>query len=591
MRTPFGAAMAATLLVACAPALRAESRKTPPLAVEIDEPALGGRLANGTPEFIVVRVTSRDGSSGPVRITIGPQSGYVSFGETSVEATVPAQGTLRVPVPVLLQITYLPRLPISATVSVLGNWTTQGSVVAEALPELSRAHHTVVFVGESRAETTRLKHRLDTFDTKSVPEMGGRMGGSDEALVETLIATPESLADGTLPLAAADILWIGPNTPPLSPAVRERLARYVTSGGILVDRIGTDITTTGWGRVVDDATPLLAGRLAWIGLLRPHDNRLAPSRELQQNTFLGSAPFGDPLDRIRGMDAPSPSTLIGYLFGFLLLAVPGQYFLLRRLKRPSLAWVATPLLAVSFSLAAHRRAVATRPVHEVVNQRIWLEAAPGARTATGQLAIGLYSASGGTYAFAPGIAGAIPGDAAAGGWHVPTNPVDGGTIDSVRLAPWSVRTHEWTLPSVPLGHGVSAFVRQNGPATYELIVRNGTDWTLDAVRATAASPDREVTIAPGQTVVIPLDGTRLSTFSTRTALNRVVLEGAFAAHPNTITDGYKEYPVSGPRLALTGRLRGFPVATRVNGRRVDVQHSETWLMVPLLPEAPLPLVR
>ncbi|HEV7861451.1 MAG TPA: hypothetical protein VGR20_02085 [Acidimicrobiia bacterium] len=179
-----------------------------------------------------------------------------------------------------------------------------------------------------------------------------------------LAAAPPSLeALSAVALASGELAG-------LAPGVRAALLRWVGSGGhLLVDEptgtavdglpaewqpgpAGRVVAGTGEVRLTGDA--MSAGR--WAGLVEPgsvgrSDGFAFGSAESVADSLAGDA----------GLHLPKLSWLLGFLGVYILAVGPVTGFVLRRRRRPDLAWVVVPGLAVLFTVLAYVAGNQLRP--------------------------------------------------------------------------------------------------------------------------------------------------------------------------------------------------------------------------------------
>ena len=157
----------------------------------------------------------------------------------------------------------------------------------------------------------------------------------------------------------------------LAPGVRAGLLRWVGSGGhLLLDKApGTAIdglpaewqpgpagrVAAGVGEVRLTGDAMSAGR--WAGLIEPS----SVGRDAGPNGFFSPESVADSLARDAGLRLPGLPWLLGFLGLYIAVVGPVTGFVLRWRRRPDLAWVVVPGLAVIFTVLAYGAGNQLRP--------------------------------------------------------------------------------------------------------------------------------------------------------------------------------------------------------------------------------------
>ena len=156
----------------------------------------------------------------------------------------------------------------------------------------------------------------------------------------------------------------------LSPGVRAGLLRWVGGGGhLLIDEpAGTAIdglpaewqpgqgsrARAGLGEVRLTGDAMAAGR--WAGLIEP-----SSVARNDNSGFFSPESVADSLARDAGLRLPGLPWLLGFLGVYIAVVGPVTGFVLRRRRRPDLAWVVVPGLAVAFTVLAYVAGNQLRP--------------------------------------------------------------------------------------------------------------------------------------------------------------------------------------------------------------------------------------
>ncbi|MDQ3945585.1 MAG: hypothetical protein M3357_10630 [Actinomycetota bacterium] len=179
-----------------------------------------------------------------------------------------------------------------------------------------------------------------------------------------LMAVPGALDSlSTVGLAAGELAA-------LAPSARTGLLRWLADGGhlLLDDGIGTPVdglpaewqpgatgrAVAGRGEIRLTAGAMAAGR--WPGLVEPTRLGRPPGPDMFSESSVADSMAGD-----AGLRLPRLAWLLGFLGVYVLVVGPLTAVVLRRLRRPELAWVAVPALAVAFTVLAYAAGNQLRP--------------------------------------------------------------------------------------------------------------------------------------------------------------------------------------------------------------------------------------
>lgn len=286
----------------------------------------------------------------------------------------------------------------------------------------------------------------------------------------------------------------------LAPSTRTGLLQWIEAGGrLLVDAApgatiaglpdawqpGSDARVrAGQGEVRLTSGAMGAGR--WTGLIEP-TVRPAPANA----RIIGGPPLGDSLARDAGFRLPQLSWMVAFLAAYVVIVGPLLFFVLRRRRRPELAWIVIPLVAVVFTGASWAGGRNLRTATQIVHGTVLSTGATGTDAIT---YLGVSSRSGGTLRI---------------GW--PAGWLSGADAGSIQtLTPDNVRlTPAGPEGRLPLDANQFALVSAHGPvsgATGALeitanatgdgqaggVVRNGTKLHLDRTAVFVGSGGIEI---------------------------------------------------------------------------------------------------
>jgi len=219
---------------------------------------------------------------------------------------------------------------------------------------------------------------------------------------------------------------------------------------------------------------------------------------------LADAPYSVPQ-----LDIPAFYMVALFLAGYILVLVPGNYFLLKRRDRREWAWLTTPLIVLAFSAGAYGIGYALKGGRTRAVQVGLLETRAGAQAGRLLAYTGLFSPRKAGYDVRPfwprpGLPGALldepRGARPRTGLRVRWE--DGmQTLEDVGIDMWAMRVIEGET-IVPAGKGIRV---EQGSGGARIV--NDTPWLLEACQLTWGGTTRTVgDLRPGQGVVAPEAG-------------------------------------------------------------------------------------
>lgn len=205
------------------------------------------------------------------------------------------------------------------------------------------------------------------------------------ATVDVPAASLSSLL-GVIPPGASTVPALGgPQGPgrPLATTGGRVVAAELSFGNGAVDLIGFD-PTVGW---IADAK---ASEALWRGVIPPRttSGSLTGTDDSQMVQAVSTLP---------SLALPPIGGLLALLAGYIVLIGPINYLVLRRLDRREWAWLTMPALIVVFAVASYVYGAALRGGDVLVNQVAIIRGAPGTEEGLGQVYVGIFSPTRGTY--------------------------------------------------------------------------------------------------------------------------------------------------------------------------------------------------
>lgn len=376
----------------------------------------------------------------------------------------------------------------------------------------------------------------------------------------------------------------GSDTVPALPALSAFAGTDLASDGPFV--VATSELGNGEAIIIEGDTPLLARRPVGRGAVYflALDPKLDPLRgwagaTVIWETFAASAPNAPPwgnglqdsfaagsaISAIPGLELPSIWQLIAFLLVYTLVVGPINYLILRRMRRPELAWISIPALVVLFSLVTLFTGFRTRGNVALLNEMAVSYGHIDAASLQTQTVTGLYSPRRDTYTLE------MPYTTTVFPFSTGFGPLQsGGNLDTIeRSAVVNVRgvqadtseLNTFLVESFEPQPGVTAEARlaeRDGAQTLDVTVTNGSAMTLEnatliagetqvALGDLAAGDSRSIT----RPVPLPPSG------PAATAINPIVADPSFLLG----TSDYFADATVFPRWQLLQALAGsFEVA-------------------------------
>ena len=281
---------------------------------------------------------------------------------------------------------------------------------------LTGRHDDLKFLREGGVRPT-LRHTANESAVTSVPFL--------------LNAAPESLPDSAQAYDAIDAVVLDSDYPfpAASPEQQEALREYVRQGGRLIivttdaipfwcSNFRDSFGKAGWKSYaftpeIDIKTKLYGAGILFTELVGPPENDSTTRNYRQEwNYLLGGTDLplfspkqalsaamqvengSDMTDALAGQQAAQtvPFPLVAaFLLAYIVLIIPVNYLVLKKLDRRELAWVTAPALVFLFSGASYAVANAIKGGKLTVNRAVIYEAFANTDTATGYGQFTLYS--------------------------------------------------------------------------------------------------------------------------------------------------------------------------------------------------------
>lgn len=275
----------------------------------------------------------------------------------------------------------------------------------------------------------------------------------------------------------------------------------------------------GLGRVVftsfDFLDPAIRGWSAapslWLDLFCTRHTDVTALEVLgHQNGSRWTSYYGsDPRNMTRLIDAlagkkanatPSPWLIIGFVIIYILLMVPVNFFVLKRLDKREFAWISIPALILLFTISAYLIGLNLKGGALSAHRGILVETTANSDQAVGMGLTSIYSPSREQYDILFGTGGkftenGIPYEISpnAGSAHKITVETTNSAniVRQAEIRLWDQRTFVSSV-AVPVGEGVVAKVRMVDNNNAEVVVTNKTPYDLKRCHILSASGVVEV---------------------------------------------------------------------------------------------------
>jgi hypothetical protein len=285
----------------------------------------------------------------------------------------------------------------------------------------------------------------------------------------------KGLPEALLPVVPGDAVQLGSvsvlehmGSEPLSASLPPTITESHTVSGRVLAQEGdmplAVLGTYGNGRVLFLAFDPVAQPLAgWGGMPQVWEELLLqslPSSILSGNQLARGSPLGastqwlynlsSAVSYLPALEIPSVNLLVGLIVAYILLVGPGSYLILRRLRRPGLAWAAIPVLVLLFSSGAYFLAVQAKGNDVQVSAATIVERTSGTDWARVRQMVGVLAPNEADYhADLPGKALVCSWDTSSGagiGGEVSTMiryQEDGSEAELLNMGMWTMRSL-WT---------------------------------------------------------------------------------------------------------------------------------------------------
>ncbi|HNF34511.1 MAG TPA: hypothetical protein PLZ03_06905 [Anaerolineales bacterium] len=281
----------------------------------------------------------------------------------------------------------------------------------------------------------------------------------------------------------------------------------------LVDQSGIPVLVekqVGFGKVYFFAAdPGLEPLNNWVGMLAIYEHLLGfrSPKPVWANGYWDAYQINDALSSMPELALPSFVYICCWLGLYVFVVGPLNYFVLRRIKRPELAWVSIPILVILFTMLAYFSGYAYRGTRPVLNRLMMAQGWEGVSQSQVNAVIGVYSPSRTTYTVetqeqfmlrpTPITSGNLQGN---DDW-TSIKTQDGTSMPDIRVEIGGMQVVGATgyLPALTVQSDLTITLGSHVPELSGTITNTG-DYTIkDAVLVTASQWSPLGDIAPGQT--------------------------------------------------------------------------------------------
>lgn len=341
----------------------------------------------------------------------------------------------------------------------------------------------------------------------SAPGVRSRGSGYEEPVKVQHLSDPANLPDRTLGYDVASVVYVGPDIPPaaLSDSQVETLRLWVFKGGLLVfsnAKLRTDERFRPWlpsanaaerfstlkvgrgttiGLAYDPAMPDYAGTPGavqdWKQVVRAGTASLSIGEQVQEDTRYGSGmTFQQSVMRAPGMQAPGIGAIGLFLVSYILLLVPINYLILKRLDKREWTWITVPVLVGLFSLGAYWFGLSTKGSQTIQNAATLVEMTASSGDTLTSGVVGVFSPSKTRYRIGADIPDAMlwdvsngyRGNSEYGPLAVQERDKQGALIRDAEISMWAMRAFNVRAHTLRLGDGIIAnlsMTRKREPST------------------------------------------------------------------------------------------------------------------------------
>jgi len=265
------------------------------------------------------------------------------------------------------------------------------------------------------------------------------------------------------------------------------------------------------------------------------------------------------------LEPPSFWVILFFLVAYILVLVPLNYAVLRRMDRQELAWVTTPAIVAAFTLLAYGIGFAMRGGEALVSVLTVVERGTDEAEAPALSYVGVFSPSASNYSLAldaePTAVSEVQFNEESQGPGLPLVIAMSGSrqwVETARMNMWSLRAFE-VAGDANLGGPIRATLQLSGDALSGSVA-NQTRLNLEECRIVARGRSYTVgALKAGETVRLPIAS--VTTTDTLPARLRVIRDTARNALESEARR--TEQPV------LIGWARQTPAPVTINNRKYD----------------------
>jgi hypothetical protein len=579
------------------------------------QPALSDALQLGRWQTAIVTLTNPDDGQamqGEVQITVDDPRTAARLATYARPVTLPSgAGTVRVPVYFFVSTNTQPDI----TVYVVSGRDGNGDVVTrrtfDKIPIRSDALSLLVVSGTP--DTLRYLHSepvgvyvaggtMHAPTPRSAPHLSSRYAmyqGKSTPVRVYQTSDPANLPERAVGLETATIVYLAPDVPPdaFSEAQINALRGWVSSGGLLVlsgdklrgderfrlwlppvpaDKNGFTVRKIGRGTVValgqDPNTPNFAGtkeslelwkRVALAGTANSSVGRILALEDSFSPYSISQ--MGLSVLHAPGLSAPGVGNVGLFMLVYLLLLVPVNYFILKRLDKREWTWLTVPVLVLLFTLGSYWFGLTTKGADLLQNTATYIEMNANSGETLVHGVTGVFSPARRNYQVGVGLPDtalwAARTNYSSGPEYGPIVMADTATGTAARdaeISMWAMRVFGFRTSSVRVGDGIAANLRLvNGPKGYQIVgdIQNRTGKTLEKIRIERGGVSQDIPqLAPNKKATVtllyvPFSTNMSSSMAYRGNQETKSIEDVKRAIADDLLDAMR-YPMQRPELSL-----------------------------------------
>ncbi len=291
------------------------------------------------------------------------------------------------------------------------------------------------------------------------------------------------------------------------------------------------------------------------------------------------------VSNLPALEFPSANLLVGLIVGYILLVGPVSYLVLRRLRRPSLAWATIPVLVLLFSSGAYFLAFQSKGNDIQVSAATIVEKTSGTDWARVRQVVGVFAPSEASYRVN------LPGKVLAGSWNsgivfpsagtgdqvgtVIRHQENGSEADLLKMGMWTMR-NLWTEGMQRVEDGLSQNLYLEGDHLKGTVTNSGARALKETWLVAGNAMQNLGALKPGDTAAVDVQLVNTS-------------PGSFYLNQQALYAGNPPPPGGSPEWRLQ-QQRLQVLSAAIESRYTDLPSGVCALLVGWADERPVEVV-